>query len=326
MKKILLSATLFFCFICFFTAAGCAEDRTYTVTFRQEGYEDILYTVPSGGSIDQLPEPNGKIGYEVVWDRTDFSDIEGDLLVTAVASPKTYSVTFNLLGGVLQGENGSVLPNSGYSYTYGEEYAFPSAFRDGYTFSGWVAWKMREPDQQISLIYSAVEESGTWNICNETDGVCSVTIYATWSYDIVFRQQGYEDIVLTYTETPNGSTSISEEDIPLPHGETGYSVTWESFRLSELKGNTVIEAIKQPRKYRVYYETEAGVLMPAGTAFDESRQQYYSEFVFGESFTLPVPEKAGSVFEGWTYRGETLENGVWDIAESVTLTPVFSAA
>ena len=88
MKKILLSATLFFCSICLFTAAGCAEERTYTVTFRQEGYEDILYTVPSGGSIDELPEPNGKIGYEVVWDRMDFSSVtEHRISVTVELRP-----------------------------------------------------------------------------------------------------------------------------------------------------------------------------------------------------------------------------------------------
>ena len=324
MKKAFVLIISIFCLVCSTALLGCAKEQTVSVTFKQDGYDDVVITIDKGGLIDEVPTPKSRIGYTVTWDRTDFSNINEDTVVSAVETPNVYTVTFNLFGGTLVDQSGNAIANSTYEYTYDAQYSFPGVKRDGYNFNGWYAWKMRVPDQEISHIYSKIDEQGIWNICNEKDGVRSIIIYATWSYDIIFRQQGFEDVVLTFVQTPNGSTEISESDIPNPKNEIGYKVTWEPFNISDLTKNTTINAVKTANTYKVYFDLESDEHLPDGFEFDSTQNKYYTEVKYGNAYTLPTPTKDGYDFVKWLYNGQALTSDVWNIAQDVTLTPDFT--
>lgn len=305
----------------FFVA--CSVDSSHTVTFVQSGYEDVVVSVKDGGDLTDMPKPKTKIGYTAEWSEKEIKNVKKDIVVNCIETPKTYTVVFNALGGKLVDEKGNDLSGENFAYEYGADYSFPSVVKEGYDFGGWYAWKMAYPEQDKSWTYTEIPAVGKWNVCNEKDGVCSITVYATWKYEIVFRQENEEDVVLSYKNTPEGSTAISEKDIPVPKKVKGYTVTWKSFNLSDLNKNTVIEAVKKPNEYKVFYNISDGVSFPADVRFDESKKSYFSTVVFDCEYTLPVPEKDGFVFVKWTLNGKDITDGVWRIDSSVTLEPVF---
>jgi uncharacterized repeat protein (TIGR02543 family) len=56
----------------------------------------------------------------------------------------------------------------------------------------------------------------------------------------------------------------------------------------------------------------------------KSDSTYIDSVEYGANYTLPVPVRTGYTFLGW-YNGETkVENGAWNIASDVILTPKFN--
>ena len=96
-------------FICILLAAvlcltGCAgqSEQTVSVTFRQEGCVDVVKTIEKGAELTDIPSPVQVKGYEtVVWDRTDFSAVTEDTVVTAIMQPMQYNVRLELSGGTV---------------------------------------------------------------------------------------------------------------------------------------------------------------------------------------------------------------------------------
>ena len=70
------------------------EVKTYTVTFVQEGFADIVVEVKAGEALTDIPSPQAEEGYNVVWESVDLSAIKENLTVNAVKTIKTYTVTF----------------------------------------------------------------------------------------------------------------------------------------------------------------------------------------------------------------------------------------
>ena len=133
-------------FICLFLLVvlcitGCAEQpaQTVSVTFRQEGYADVVKTVEKGAELTDIPSPVQVKGYQTItWDRTDFSSVTEDTLVTAVMQPKQYTVRMNLDGGTV---TSSSLPveNDTFVIEYNAEYELPEVEKEGCIFDGWYA-------------------------------------------------------------------------------------------------------------------------------------------------------------------------------------------
>ena len=133
-------------FVCFLLAvilcfAGCAKQsaepteqsaQTVSVTFRQEGYTDVVKTTAKGGALTDIPSPVQVKGYETAWDRTDFSAIAEDTLVTAVMKPKQYTVQLNLDGGKTTTDSADTLV-----IEYNAEYALPEVEKEDCIFDGW---------------------------------------------------------------------------------------------------------------------------------------------------------------------------------------------
>ena len=131
-------------FICILLVAmlcitGCFEQpaKTVSVTFRQEGYVDVVKTVEQGTALTDIPNPVQVKGYQtIVWDRTDFSSVTEDMVVTAVMQPKQYTVRLELDGGIVVG---SSLPveNDTIVIDYNADYELPQVEKEGCVFDGW---------------------------------------------------------------------------------------------------------------------------------------------------------------------------------------------
>lgn len=67
-----------------------------SVTFRQDGQDDIVKLVVSGSTLTDIPRPEPITGYTVLWDRTDFTNITQNITVNAVKTANTYTITYSL--------------------------------------------------------------------------------------------------------------------------------------------------------------------------------------------------------------------------------------
>ena len=137
MKKYwaILAAAL--CCLAFAACGGNTDDGTdgavqRSVTFTQNG-ESIVKYVPDGGDLTDIPVPQSKTGYTVVWSIRNFDNITEDLTVTAVETPNTYKVYYDI-----GDDPGASIAEAYTVVTFDAAYTVPSPSRPGYTFTGWV--------------------------------------------------------------------------------------------------------------------------------------------------------------------------------------------
>ena len=67
-----------------------------TVTFMQDGQPDIIRKVPYGETLTDIPEVKEIVGYNVFWNRTDFSEIKKDIVVIANIYAKKFKLTYEI--------------------------------------------------------------------------------------------------------------------------------------------------------------------------------------------------------------------------------------
>lgn len=105
----------------------------YTVTFRQNGQEDIVRKVAVGEILTDIPVPIEKEGYTLSWDRVDFSNLSENIVVTAVETANEYEITFNLYSkwGTVDFDMQST------TLVFDGEYEFEEPSLYGFLFVGW---------------------------------------------------------------------------------------------------------------------------------------------------------------------------------------------
>ena len=135
-----------------------SEINTVTVTFKQSGQTDIVKTVEQGATLTDIPTPQAKKGYNVEWNRTDFTNITEDITVTVKETVRVYEVELNSSVGTI--------PSSKMTITYGESYSLSKLTGDSrYKFVEW------------TYMGAPIALSGTWDIDEED---CKIQLYATW--------------------------------------------------------------------------------------------------------------------------------------------------
>lgn len=113
----------------------------FTITFKQEGYEDIVKVVDEGQSLaqDQIPTVKTEKGYTIVWEEVDLTNVKANLVVNAIKSANQYTIKLvynaNNLGLDLSG-----LPTE-ITVTYGQSIPalpqFSSGDNCGYSIEYW---------------------------------------------------------------------------------------------------------------------------------------------------------------------------------------------
>lgn len=135
------------------------EDEYLTVTFMQDGCADIMRLVKVGSALTDIPEPQPARGHTVKWEDVDLSCVTSNITVYAVATPNTYTITYNL-----QNKQGATISSVTQQVVFGQSFVLltPSC-----PTSKFVKWLDEATQQAV--------ENGVWNI----DG--NVTLIAVWT-------------------------------------------------------------------------------------------------------------------------------------------------
>ena len=254
--------------------------QTVSITFKQEGKADVVKTVEKGADLTDIPELASKTGYTVVWDKTDFTDIQADMTVTAIYTANTYTVTYDADGFAIDGTTTLL------TYDATCSSLDMSLTQEDYRFLG---WKFGE------VTYT---NTSVWNVAD------NVTLTASWV--------GKDEVAVTFRDT-DGSTIIktvekgeSLTDLPTPKEKKGYTVDTENWYADEdctvlatftnIQENIEVFAKATAKGYIVTYNANGG-----------SVNKPNQNITYDDEYTLLVPthEKAYMQFDGWKD-----ENGV----------------
>ncbi len=147
---------------------------TFTITFVQEGKDDVVRTAKKGTALTDIPNPAPVEGYDVSWSVTDFSNIQSDMTVTAVATAKTFIITYVISD--IASENGVVLATTTQTVTYGEayelidlptytvagvEYVLSTWLYDGVEFDDGTSWEILT-DITLTMAHFEPVETPEW--------------------------------------------------------------------------------------------------------------------------------------------------------------------
>ncbi len=148
------------------SSSGQEEVVEYTIRFVQEGTQDIVRKVKEGQALTDIPSPVAVAGYDIAWNVTDFSRIEGDVTVIAIKTPKTYTITY-LLGELAEDPN-AVISTTEQDVKYKETFTLVIPTCTRYAFKHWVitgtetifngGTYTRTSDVSLTAVWEIVEE------------------------------------------------------------------------------------------------------------------------------------------------------------------------
>lgn len=205
-KKIMMSILL----IMLFVLVGCTsvhkhtfvdgvcscghEQKTFVVVFDTIGGNEISnLNVLEGEKVSKPTDPT-KVGYKFLgWflddNEWDFANdvIEKDITLTAKwESSSSYSITYNLNGGVIKGEYQT-------SYFDNEGYILPVPTKEGYTFDGWYLDEQFESSRIMKI-----------SIATGRD----IEVYAKWKEEVTTTYYSITYILDNGTLPENAPTSF----------------------------------------------------------------------------------------------------------------------
>lgn len=255
------------------------KKETVTITFRQSGYSDVVKTITVGEALTDIPDTQEKIGHTVEWETTNFKNVSEDIVVKAVETPNTYTITYDV------GE-GSVTPKQ-QEVVYDSEPTLAIPERSGYKFTGWY--------------YGDNAVVGKWKIAED------VTLVAGWirdsqdTYTIIFKQADQTDVV--FDNIVSGSNFT---EIPSVVNKTGYTIEWNASdleKLSNVAENIIVNAVETPKKYTLTLNSNGG-----------DCETKTIEVIYDASYELPIAQHEEKKFVCWCYNGVELPMlGTWNI-------------
>lgn len=264
------------------------EQKQYvTITFKQSDCNDIVKTIEKGEALTDIPTPQDKTGYTIVWDRMNFANITENITVNAVATANTYTVTYDANGGTIEEETQEV--------TFDEKTTLATPIKADYLFNGW------------TYEGAAVISGEKWTIADD------VTLVANWvdnrpTYTVTF----VDGTKSTEVEVKKGEDVLAD-DVPEFVGKTGYTAAWDITDYANIQGDTTVTAIYTANTYTVTYDAD-------GFEIDGTTVKLtYDGVCSALDMTLT---REDAIFLGWKYNNVAYTNeSVWNVAENVTVTP-----
>ena len=272
-------------------SSGEEIEDVCTIVFKQTGYADIIKTLDKGETLTDIPNPIQKVGYTIIWDRTDFSNVTENLVVNAIETPNTYTITFDASGGTIETETQEVI--------YDAETTFATPKKADYLFLGW------------TYNGRAIVNGAKWEIAD------NVTLVATWQDNRPTYTVKFVDGTKLTDITVKKGESIAEADVPNFVGKTGYSVRWDKTDYTNIQSDMTVTAEYKPNVYTVTYEAEGYEIDGSTTVLT------FDDLCDALDMSLT---KEGYNFLGWKYGNATYtKNSTWNIADDVILTADWSA-
>lgn len=176
MKKFVFLSFLSFLFL---NLVGCSKEAT--ITFIQENEEDIVFVINKGESLSSIPVPKAVYGYDTEWSVSDFSLIKKSIEVYAISTPKEYSITYHLNGGM----NNKLNPKT---YTIEDcpfEIVYP-ATKKGIDFIGWYYGADVDSQKVSSIDSDNLEDVEVYAIyIEETEGLSYILENGNTTYTVI---------------------------------------------------------------------------------------------------------------------------------------------
>ncbi len=257
-------------------------EEFFTVVFKNS-YGEILKTEEVSKNKDATPPsvPN-IIGHEFIgWDKA-YTNINEDLIITAVYEIINYNIKFY---------DGEELLDLGFStYTSLDIRNLPIPEKEGHVFEGWYE----------SSDFSTNEID---NILEGTTG--DKVLYAKWALEskvfIVTFKDSNDEVLKTEAVEENGHATPPQN----PTKEGYIFIGWDK-AYTNIKENLVIFAKYDLINYDIkFYDGSEELSLSPNT------------YTILDVVELPTPEKDGFVFEGW-YDSLSLTNKVTNIKEGST--------
>lgn len=178
----------------------------YTITFYAEGVDPMVRTVWEGESLTDIPPVPPREGYAGAWDVTDFHNISGDMVVNAIYTRITYTVTFKAQGHpdiIKIVEHGDTLTDIP-----------PVPAKKGYAG----AWD-------------------TTDFANITSDRVVHAVYTRITHTVTFRADDSPDIIRMIGD---GDTLT---DIPPVPAKQGYTGAWDTTDFTNITSDMLIHAV-----------------------------------------------------------------------------------
>ncbi|WP_170841411.1 InlB B-repeat-containing protein [[Clostridium] fimetarium] len=257
----------------------------YTLTFIPDnGSQNIVSTVTYGAKITDPVSPE-KIGYTFGgWGTVASSMPASNVSYAAIWTANTYTVTFDVNGGVLS-NNSKVVT---YDSTYGE---LPDPTRTGYTFGGWYTTK----------------SDGSNIVANTTVVITNdQTLFAHWTantYTVTLDVNGGDVLAddsksVTYDSTYGILPEVSR---------TGY--TFSGWYTAISGGNKIVETdqvsiIAGQRLYARWTANEYAIAFNGNNATSGSMNNQGMAYDLNENLNLNTFARTGYRFVGWATTSE----------------------
>ncbi len=249
--------------------------RTHQITFVAEGKIVAKVTFKEGDTMVSAPQVPFKLGYHGRWENYVLG--EEDIVVRAVYTNQTYSVTFDPNGGE------GVMPMQKLSYDI-KDALYPNTFtREGYTFA---SWNTKADGTGISYM----DQTVVMNL-SVSQGV---TLYAQWNQitpdtrTVTFMANG---VVVDKVTFEIGDTELSR--VPAVPERAGYIGVWAAYSLGEY--DITVNAVYTAKSYSIVFDANGG--------FGSMDRQDMSYDVFlalnKNTFT-----KEGYEFIGWNTKAD----------------------
>jgi len=226
--RILKSLLLILVFSLFLV--GCKTKETFTVKFMDGDTELGSVTVKKGGDAE-APENPTKEGYDFTgWDIA-YTDVEGDLVVKAIFTIKTFEVKF-MVDGAPYGD--PVIVN------YGADAVLPNnPIKVGFKFVKW--------DTNTTNVKSNLEVNAEFTVA---------------TYSVVFRVDGIQE---GETQTITHGEAATAPDDPV---KEGYKfIGWDN-EFEEVTSDLIISAVFEPIMFKVrFYEDETKLIEEFDVAY-----------------------------------------------------------
>ena len=328
MKKKIFPLLVCVVLIAAFFVAGCNKNNdqsappeaTVSVTFVQEGEENIVKTVEFGGTLTDIPTPATRDGFIVAWNRTDFSGLTEDITVYATLTPVVTTVTVTFVqageadivktvdkGGSLSVEDVPVpKPVEGHIVTWDYVGSYEN-LQENLTVNAVITPKL----------YTVTYEVGTDELLSGAAGNTDSAAYGApitlrTAFKLGYRFIGWKnkadnssvatEIVYDYREN---ITLVPQFEADLESGWTG-DYPGEEFT-----------------KHTITYDVGADELIDDGTVGEDATQEVYRN----AAFTLKTASKLGYRFVGWKLKessdGELFTLTRYTLENDITLVPVF---
>ena len=199
------------------------------------------------------------------------SNTKGNLILHAKWKPIQYVINYH------SNYDNDLIKKHYYKYDEESNYIDNPYVRKGYTFLGWYN------NSEINNLYQSQDKFINLSKQNNQE----IDLYAKWQineYNVSFKD--YDDTSIIDIKLPYQS-EINYPDNPT---RKGYIFSGWDKNISTIEENTIIKANYEIIDYKINYELNDGKLKDPISSFN----------IESDDITLPIPQKQGYTFEGWS--------------------------